>query len=72
MSPMHMGTCTHRYAFLLGYSILNLVLFWEAYARHMNSPKGRALRGENFWACASGTPPGLNASLPAQVGNNIT
>jgi predicted ferric reductase len=40
-----------RYVFLLFYAALNLYLWIDAYVRHDNSPKGRALRGEDYLAC---------------------
>ena len=44
-----------RRIFLLWYAALNLVLYVEAYYRHKETEKGRALRGVDFLAC--GTPP---------------
>ena len=41
-----------RTIFLLWYSLLNLVLYVEAYYRHKGSPVGLALRGEAFFVCA--------------------
>ena len=40
-----------RTIFLTWYSLLNLVLYVEAYFRHKGSPVGLALRGEPFFVC---------------------
>ena len=40
-----------RVVFLTWYSLLNIVVGFEAYFRHGNSDKGRALRGESFRGC---------------------
>lgn len=40
-----------RYVFLCLYSSLNLALWINAYSYHANTPKGRALRGEDYLAC---------------------
>ena len=40
-----------RVVFLTWYTLLNVVLYVEAYYRHKESPTGRALRGVEFFAC---------------------
>jgi len=56
-----------RIVFLTVYSIVNVVLFFEAYVRHANSEKGKALRGEAFLGCGTPTAPCASADDPAGV-----
>ena len=48
-----------RRTFLAVYSLLNLILFWEAFVRHANTEKGKALRGEPFLGCSCCEPTDL-------------
>ncbi|KAL1514521.1 hypothetical protein AB1Y20_003619 [Prymnesium parvum] len=54
-----------RKIFLCMYFVVNVVLFWEAFVRHANSEKGKALRGEPFRFCLVDSLP-----YPCKSSNN--
>jgi uncharacterized membrane protein YhaH (DUF805 family) len=53
-----------RYMFIFVYTVLNILLYSEAASRHAGSPKGKALRGENFLACAASGSMGTTVGTP--------
>lgn len=63
-----------RYVLIVLYTSLNLYLWSEAFSRHYNSPKGRALRGEDFWGCpvlSNAPPPTLTLPPVPENGGGV-
>ena len=60
-----------RLIFLTWYTCLNIALGVHAYVRHGSSEKGKALRGDEFYACIEGDDGEITAIRPVAVTSSV-